>query len=61
MLKAAVEWTEHAEHQWATEGSGTEKLVMNKYDTTFSFSLSGRPREEQQRRRADYCARSLLP
>lgn len=39
MLRRAVEWTEHAEHQWAIEGRGIEKLVMNKYDTTFLLLL----------------------
>lgn len=41
MLRTAVEWTQHEEYQWATEGSSIEKLVMNKYDATFLLLLIG--------------------
>lgn len=34
-----VEWAEHAEPQWRTEEYRIEKLVMNKYDTTFFLLL----------------------
>lgn len=36
---AVVEWAVHAEPQWRTEECGIEKLVMNKYDTTFFLLL----------------------
>lgn len=41
MLRTGVEWTEHAEHQWATEGRGIKKLVMNKYDSLLLLLLIG--------------------
>lgn len=34
-----AEWTVHAGPQWRTTEFRTEKLVMNKYDTTFFVLL----------------------
>lgn len=38
-FRVVVEWAEHAEPQWRTEEYRIEKLVMNKYDTTFFLLL----------------------
>ena len=38
-FRAVVEWAVHAEPQRRTEECGIEKLVMNKYDTTFFLLL----------------------
>lgn len=38
-FRAVVEWAVHAEPQWRTEECRIEKLVMNKYDTTFFLLL----------------------
>lgn len=55
-FRVVVEWAVHAEPQWRTEECGIEKLVMNKYDTTFfPFSLSRLPRERWKRKHTDYC------
>lgn len=55
MLRVDVEWTVH-EHQWVTDRSGSEKLVMNKYDATFLLLLIGAAQREV-REEARECSR----